>query len=34
MVVQTGVVLAEVGMDKGVVGWLVIEPEKEELSGL
>jgi hypothetical protein len=32
--VGTGVVLAEVGVDKGMVWGLVIDPQKEELVGL
>jgi hypothetical protein len=32
--VGAGVVLAEVSMDKGVVGGLVVDPEEEELSWL
>jgi hypothetical protein len=34
MVVGTGIVFAEPGMDQGVVGRLVVDPQKEELSGL
>jgi hypothetical protein len=33
-VVWAGIILAEVGMGKGMVGWLVVELEKEELLGL
>jgi hypothetical protein len=34
MVVGAGVVFAEPSVDKGVVGWLIIDPEEEELSWL
>jgi hypothetical protein len=34
MVVRAGVVLTVVGVEECVVGWLVIEPKKEELLGL
>jgi hypothetical protein len=33
-VVRAGVVLAEVGVHKGVVWWLVVDPKEEELVGL
>jgi hypothetical protein len=34
MVVGTGVVFAEPGVNQGMVGRLVIDPQKEELAGL
>jgi hypothetical protein len=34
MVVGTRVVFAEPGVDQGVVGRLVVDPQEEELSGL
>jgi hypothetical protein len=32
--VRTGVAFAEVSMDEGMVGCLIVEPEEEELLGL
>jgi hypothetical protein len=34
VVIGARVVLAEVGMDESIVRWLVVDPEKKELSGL
>jgi hypothetical protein len=34
MVVRARVVFAEPGVDQGVVGGLVVDPQEEELSGL
>jgi hypothetical protein len=34
MVVRARVVPAEIGVDKGVVWWLVVDPKEEELARL
>jgi hypothetical protein len=34
MMVGAGIVFAEPGMNQSVVGRLVVDPQKEELSGL
>jgi hypothetical protein len=34
VVIGAGVVLAEPSMDQGVVGWLVVDPQEEELLRL
>jgi hypothetical protein len=34
VVIGTGVVFTEVGVEERMVRWLIVEPEKEELSRL